>query len=111
MNIMLVSVTERTHEIGIRRAVGASASDIVQQFVTEALTLSLFGGLVGIGIGIGASLAIDGRELGGQAMTTVIQPWSIAAAFAVAAGVGFASGSYPAYRATAVDPIAALRNE
>ena len=111
MNIMLVSVTERTREIGIRRAVGASAGDIVKQFVTEALTLSLFGGLVGIGIGIGAALAIDGRELGGQEMTTVIQPWSIAAAFVVAAGVGFASGSYPAYRATAVDPITALRNE
>ena len=111
MNIMLVSVTERTREIGIRRAVGASAGDIVKQFVTEALTLSLFGGLVGIGIGIGAALAIDGRELGGQEMTTVIQPWGIAAAFVVAAGVGFASGSYPAYRATAVDPITALRNE
>ena len=111
MNIMLVSVTERTREIGIRRAVGASAGDIVKQFVTEALTLSLFGGLVGIAIGIGASLAIDGREIGGQEMTTLIQPWSIAAAFVVAAGVGFASGSYPAYHATAVDPIAALRNE
>lgn len=111
MNIMLVSVTERTREIGIRRAVGASASDIVKQFVTEALTLSLFGGLVGIGVGIGASLIIDGREIGGQEMTTVIQPWSIVAAFVVAAGVGFASGSYPAYRATAVDPISALRNE
>lgn len=111
MNIMLVSVTERTREIGIRRAVGASAGDIVKQFVTEALTLSLFGGLVGIGVGIGASLIIDGREIGGQEMTTVIQPWSIVAAFVVAAGVGFASGSYPAYRATAVDPISALRNE
>ena len=111
MNIMLVSVTERTREIGIRRAVGASAGDIVKQFVTEALTLSIFGGLVGIVIGIGASLAIDGRDIGGQAMTTVIQPWSIAAAFAVAAGVGLVSGSYPAYRATAVDPITALRNE
>ena len=99
MNIMLVSVTERTREIGIRRAVGASASDIVKQFVTEALTLSLFGGLVGIAIGIGASLVIDGREIGGQEMTTLIQPWSIAAAFVVAAGVRFASGSYPAYRA------------
>ena len=111
MNIMLVSVTERTREIGIRRAVGATAGDIVQQFVTEALTLSLFGGLVGIAIGVGVSLAVDGRELGGQEMTTLIQPWSIAAAFVVAAGVGLASGSYPAYRATAVDPIAALRNE
>ena len=111
MNIMLVSVTERTREIGIRRAVGATSGDIVRQFVTEALTLSLFGGLAGIAIGVGAALAVDGRELGGQEMTTLIQPWSIAAAFAVAAGVGFASGSYPAYRATAVDPIAALRNE
>ena len=111
MNIMLVSVTERTREIGIRRAVGATAGDIVKQFVTEALTLSLFGGIVGIAIGIGTSFALDGRELGGQEMTTLIQPWSIAMAFLVAAGVGFASGSYPAYRATTVDPIAALRNE
>ena len=111
MNIMLVSVTERTREIGIRRAVGASAGDIVKQFVTEALTLSLFGGLVGIGVGIGASLIIDGREIGGKEMTTVIHPWSIVAAFVVAAGVGVASGSYPAYRATAGDPISALRNE
>ncbi len=111
MNVMLVSVTERTREIGIRRAVGATAGDIVKQFVTEALTLSLFGGVVGIAIGIGGSLALDGRELGGQEMTTLIQPWSIAAAFLVAAVVGFASGSYPAYRATTVDPIAALRNE
>ncbi len=111
MNIMLVSVTERTREIGIRRAVGATAGDIVKQFVTEALTLSLFGGIVGIAIGIGGSLALDGRELGGQEMTTLVQPWSIAAAFLVAAVVGFASGSYPAYRATTVDPIAALRNE
>ena len=111
MNIMLVSVTERTREIGIRRAVGARPSDIVRQFVTEALTLSLVGGLAGIAIGIAVSIAIGGREIGGQEMTTVIQPWSIIVAFAVAAGVGLASGSYPAYRATAVDPIAALRNE
>lgn len=111
MNIMLVSVTERTREIGIRRAVGATGGDIVKQFVAEALTLCLFGGLAGIAIGIGVSLAMDGRELVGQEMTMLIQPWSIAAAFLVAVAVGLASGSYPAYRATTVDPIAALRNE
>ena len=111
MNIMLVSVTERTREIGIRRAVGASSRDIVMQFVAEALMLSIFGGIVGIAIGVGAALAVNGRELGGQEMVTLIQPWSIAAAFLVAVGVGFASGSYPAYRATIIDPVVALRNE
>lgn len=111
MNIMLVSVIERTREIGIRRAVGATTRDVVMQFVAEALTLSVFGGIVGIAIGVGASMAINGRELGGQEMVTVIQPWSIAAAFVVAAGVGFLSGSYPAYRATVIDPVVALRNE
>ena len=111
MNIMLVSVTERIRDIGIRRAVGATTRDIVMQFVAEALMLSIFGGIVGIAVGVGASLAVNGRELGGQEMVTLIQPWSIAAAFLVAAGVGFASGSYPAYRATTIDPVAALRNE
>ena len=111
MNIMLVSVTERTREIGIRRAVGATTRDVMMQFVAEALMLSIFGGIVGIALGVGAALAINGREVGGQEMITLIQPWSIAAAFFVAAGVGFVSGSYPAYRATAIDPVVALRNE
>ncbi len=111
MNIMLVSVTERTREIGIRRAVGAQAGDIVKQFVTEALVLSLAGGVAGIGLGVAASMVLGGSEIAGQQMTTLIQPWSIAIAFAVAAIVGLVSGSYPAYRATTVDPIAALRNE
>ena len=111
MNIMLVSVTERTREIGIRRAVGATATDIVNQFVTEALALSVLGGIIGIVIGVVASLLVDGRTLGDQEMTTVIQAWSIAAAFGVSAGVGLLSGIYPAWRATVVDPIAALRNE
>ena len=111
MNIMLDSVTERTRKIGIRRAVGATTRDTVMQFVAEALMLSIFGGIVGIAIGVGASVAVNGRELGGQEMVTLIQPWSIAAAFLVAAGVGFASGSYPAYRATTIDPVVALRNE
>jgi putative ABC transport system permease protein len=111
MNIMLVSVTERTREIGIRRAVGAQANDIVKQFVTEALTLCSVGGLVGIGLGVGGALLVNNRSIAGTTMTTVVQPWSIVVAFAVAAGVGLISGSYPAYRATSVDPITALRNE
>ncbi|MCY3558782.1 MAG: ABC transporter permease [Chloroflexi bacterium] len=111
MNIMLVSVTERTREIGIRRAVGATAGDIVNQFVTEALALSVLGGMIGIVIGVVASLLVDGQTLGDQEVTTVIQAWSIAAAFGVSAGVGLISGIYPAWRATVVDPIAALRNE
>jgi len=108
-NIMLVSVSERTREVGIRRAVGATTRDIVKQFVTEALTLTLFGGLVGMAIGVGVSMAVDGREIGGQVMTMLIQPWSILAAFGVATAVGLASGIYPAYRAARIDPIAALR--
>ena len=111
MNIMLVSVTERTREIGIRRAVGATATDIVNQFVTEALALSVLGGVIGIVIGIVASVLVDGQTIGDQEMTTVIQAWSIAAAFGVSAGIGLLSGLYPAWRATVIDPIAALRNE
>ena len=111
MNIMLVSVTERTREIGIRRAVGATATDIVNQFVTEALALSVFGGVIGIVLGVAASLLVDGRTVGDQEMTTVIQAWSIAAAFGVSAGIGLLSGLHPAWRATVIDPIAALRNE
>ena len=111
MNIMLVSVTERTREIGIRRAVGARAKDIITQFVTEALALCIGGGILGILIGVGVAVGINGRDIAGSPMTTVIQPWSILVAFCVSAGIGAASGSYPAYRASRLDPIAALRNE
>jgi putative ABC transport system permease protein len=111
MNIMLVSVTERTREIGIRRAVGAQANDIVKQFVTEALTLCSVGGIVGIVIGVGSALLVNNRTIAGSTMSTLVQPWSVGVAFAVAVFVGLISGSYPAYRATAVDPITALRNE
>ncbi|WP_343388205.1 FtsX-like permease family protein [Candidatus Amarobacter glycogenicus] len=111
MNIMLVSVTERTREIGLRRAVGARAKDIVTQFVTEALALCIGGGLLGIAIGVGIAMGIDGRTIADQDMTTVIQPWSIFVAFGVAAGIGALSGSYPAFRASRLDPIQALRTE
>jgi putative ABC transport system permease protein len=111
MNIMLVSVTERIREIGIRRAVGARRRDIIVQFVTEALALTIGGGLLGIAAGVGTAIGIDGRDISGQLMTTVIQPWSVGAAFAVSAAIGVLSGSYPAYRASRLDPITALRNE
>jgi putative ABC transport system permease protein len=111
MNIMLVSVTERTREIGIRRAVGARGRDITLQFVTEALALCVGGGLLGIAIGVGVAVGINGRDIADTTMTTVVQPWSVAVAFAVAAGIGAVSGSYPAYRASRLDPITALRNE
>lgn len=75
------------------------------------MLLCVAGGLVGIAVGIGVSYGLADREIGGQEMTTVIQSWSIVLAFVVAGGVGLVSGIYPALRATAVDPIAALRNE
>ena len=111
MNIMLVSVTERTREIGIRRALGARSRDIMTQFVIEALTLCVSGGLLGIVLGVGVSMAVSGSQIGDQDVTTVVQAWSIVVAFVVAALVGLLSGSYPAYRAAQLDPIEALRME
>ncbi len=111
MNIMLVNVAERTREIGIRGAIGARRADIMSQFVAEALALSILGGLLGVLIGVGVAYGLNGRQISGQAMNTVIQPWSIAVAFAVSAIIGVLSGIYPAYRASRLDPIAALRNE
>ena len=112
MNIMLVSVTERTKEIGIRRAVGATKSDIIKQFVWEALTLSSLGGIIGIIIGIIISFILDGQfTFDDFTLRTVIQPWSIIIAFAVSFAIGLVSGVYPAFRASRLDPILALRNE
>jgi putative ABC transport system permease protein len=107
MNIMLVSVTERTREIGVRLAVGAKAKDILRQFLAEAVALSLVGGLAGIALGITVSEVIT-KSLGWPVLITTA---SIAVAFAFAAGVGVFFGWYPARKAANLDPIEALRYE
>ena len=107
MNIMLVSVTERTREIGIRQAVGATPDDIRLQFLTEALMLSIVGGLIGMLVGMGGSLLFG--ALGD--MRTVLVPSSVLLAFGSAAVVGVFFGYYPADQAARLDPIDALRYE
>jgi putative ABC transport system permease protein len=107
MNIMLVSVRERTREIGIRKAVGARSRDILAQFLIEALTLSLIGGLIGIVIGLGASAGI--ARLGGW--TFVVSPTIVALAVLFSLAVGVIFGVWPARQAARLDPISALRWE
>ena len=107
MNIMLVSVTERTREIGIRMAIGAKTWDIRLQFIIEALILSLIGGVAGIIAGISASEIIS--VLAGWA--TVVSPFAILTAFGFSGSVGIFFGFYPAYKASLLDPIEALRYE
>ena len=105
MNIMLVTVTERTREIGIRKAIGADRPDIIGQFLTEAVLLSLFGGLVGVLVGlIGSQFTIVGVE-------PVVAPYSVVLAFGVAILTGLFFGLYPANRAASLRPIDALRYE
>lgn len=107
MNIMLVSVTERTREIGLRMAVGAKSRDILTQFLVESLTLSLVGGLIGVGIGVGGAYRLA-QQFG---WPTLVQPdiMLIAVGFSAMVGVGF--GLYPALKASRLDPITALRFE
>ncbi len=107
MNIMLVSVTERTREIGIRQSVGATPNDIRWQFLTEALMLSLVGGLIGVVAGVGGSWIFGASG----DMRTVIVPTSIVLAFGSAAIVGVFFGYFPANKAAQLDPIDALRHE
>jgi putative ABC transport system permease protein len=107
MNIMLVSVTERTREIGLRMAVGARGRDILLQFLVEAVTLSLIGGVIGILLGLGSSRMISEFA----EWRTQVPAASIAMAFGFAAGVGVFFGFYPARKAARLDPIEALRYE
>ena len=105
MNIMLVSVTERTREIGIRKAVGARRSDILIQFLVEAVLVSLFGGIAGVIAGlVGSQFTIAGVH-------PVIAPYSVLLAFGAAVATGLFFGTYPAGRAAALKPIEALRFE
>src|SRR5947199_364853 len=105
MNIMLVTVTERTREIGIRKALGAQRRDILSQFLVEAVLLAGLGGLMGVGIGIGAG------QYHGNGLNPVISPMSVVLSFSVSILIGVFFGLYPASRAAALTPIEALRFE
>ena len=107
MNIMLVSVTERTREIGLRLAIGAKTKDILTQFLVEAVTLSLLGGIVGIVLGAGGSYLISYFAK----WHTLVSPTAILMAFAFSALIGVFFGYYPARKAAYLDPIDALRYE
>jgi putative ABC transport system permease protein len=107
MNIMLMVVTERTREIGLRKALGAKRRDIMSQVLTESVTLSTFGGMVGIALGAGVAALISAFT----PLTAQLQPWSVVLGVGITAGVGLFFGAYPASRAAALDPIEALRRE
>jgi putative ABC transport system permease protein len=106
-NIMLASITERTAEIGVRRAIGASGWDITWQFLIETVTLAMIGGLLGVGLGIGG-VAVLKQVTHWQ---VIITPWALVLAMSISCLTGIVFGIYPARRAAAMDPIAALRHE
>ena len=108
MNIMLVSVTERTREIGVRKALGARRGNILMQFLVEALTVSVLAGFIGIGVGIASSQVISRLQ---TYLTPQVQPLSIIVAFGVSVFIGVVFGLYPAWRASRLIPVVALRYE
>ena len=107
MNIMLMVVSERTREIGLRKALGARRTDIMSQVLTESITLSLFGGIVGLTLGSMAALTISAVT----PLPARLEPWSVILGLGITAGVGLFFGLYPASRAASLDPIEALRRE
>ena len=107
MNIMLMVVSERTREIGLRKALGARRRDIVWQILTESVTLSIFGGIVGISLGFGLAVLISKFS----PLPAAVQVWSVMMGIGITALVGLFFGLYPAMRAAALDPIEALRRE
>ena len=111
MNIMLVSVTERTREIGIRKAVGAKRRDILLQFLVESAMLSLTGGIIGLMLALAGTSLVTGKNMGGYPVKAPMSPDIVIIAVSVAIVIGLASGIYPAYRAARLDPIESLRHE
>jgi len=111
MNIMLVSVTERTREIGIRKAVGAKRRDILLQFLLEAMALTFVGGGIGVASGISLSFLLSQLDLGGFKLAAVVSPDIVVLSFSVSIFIGLASGMYPAWRASRLNPIDALHYE
>jgi putative ABC transport system permease protein len=107
MNIMLMAVSERTREIGIRKALGARRRDILAQFVVESATLSAVGALFGIGLGLALAFLVKAFT----PLPAAVAPWSIAVGVLLGVSVGIAAGVYPASRASRLDPIVALRAE
>jgi len=107
MNIMLVSVTERTREIGIRKAIGAKKRDIMWQFLIESVTLSLVGGAIGVGLGSGLALLVGAYS----PLPAAVETWSVIAGLAIASSVGMFFGIFPAMRAARLDPVDCLHSE
>ena len=107
MNIMLVSVTERTREIGIRKALGARRTDILLQFLIESSTLAVIGGAIGVLLGVSAAKLVSLLS----PLPSEVQLWSVVGGLAVALSVGLFFGTYPASKAAKLDPVEALRSE